>query len=192
MKTIHDFGGFSEDLYGLSYPAPGNPSLASDIAEVVGGKCLKGRGLDHGAWTLLWHLFPEADIPVTQMSIDIGRTLEEHIELGGALRDFRDRVVVIGSGGAVHNLRDALLNPKRTPEWAVRFKELLKEIVLSKDTESLLKYRDKLGKLAHPTEEHLIPLFYFLGSLFPEEEVGVLYDAFEFGSISLLSFLSLE
>jgi len=190
MKTIHDFYGFSEELYELEYPAPGNPELAGEVAEKVGGKCIKDRGLDHGAWAVLWHLFPEADVPVTQMSIDVRRSLKEHFELGNMLRELRGRVLIISSGGAVHNLRDAILNPGGPPEWAVEFKELLKERVLSKDVNSLLNYRDDLGKLAHPTEEHLIPLFYFMGSLYPEEEVEVLYDGFEFGSVSLLSFSS--
>lgn len=190
MKTIHDFYGFSKELYDLEYPASGNPKLAGEIAQEVGGRCVKGRGLDHGAWTLLWHLFPKADISVTQMSLDVGRSLKEHFEVGERLRKFRDRVLIISSGGAVHNLRDAILNPGEPPEWAVRFKGFLKKWVLKKDINSLLNYRDELGRLAHPTEEHLVPLFYFLGSLYPEEAVEVLYDSFEFGSVSLLSFSS--
>lgn len=190
-KTIHDFSGFSEELYRLEYPAKGNPQLCMEIAESLGGKCVFGRGLDHGAWAFLWHLFPKADVPVSQLSIDLKRSLREHLELGKKLIGFRDRVLIIGSGGAVHNLRDAILNPKGPPAWAVEFKERLKEMVLNKDTERLLSYRDDLGKLAHPTEEHLIPLFYFLGSLKEEEKVKVLYDGFEFGSVSLLSFASL-
>ncbi|MDQ7082759.1 MAG: hypothetical protein Q9N34_07285 [Aquificota bacterium] len=96
---------------------------------------------------------------------------------------------MIGSGGAVHNLKDAILNPEGPPRWAVDFKERLKEWVLKKDLRDILGYRDSLGRLAHPTEEHLIPLLYFLGSLYPEEDVSLLYDDFEFGSISLLSFV---
>jgi len=98
-------------------------------------------------------------------------------------------VFLIGSGGAVHNLRDAVFNPKETPQWAVDFKERLKEWVLKKDVTAILSYRDSLGRLAHPTEEHLIPLLYFLGSLYPGEGIDILYDGFEFGSISLLSFV---
>ena len=164
-KTIHDFHGFSEDLYELKYPAKGNPELCREIAKELGGRCATGRGLDHGAWAVLWHIFPEADVPVSQLSIDTRIDLRGHLKLARKLKKFRDRVLIIGSGGAVHNLRDAILNPEGPPAWAVEFKERLKEMVLKKDTERLLSYRDDLGKLAHPTEEHLIPLFYFLCSL---------------------------
>ncbi|RLJ70514.1 4,5-DOPA dioxygenase extradiol [Hydrogenivirga caldilitoris] len=187
-KTIHDFYGFAKELYELEYPAIGRPELCREIAQVLKGKCVKDRGLDHGVWTILRHMFPEADIPVTQLSIDTGKSLREHFELGKKLRDFRDRVMVIGSGGAVHNLKDAVLNPTRTPGWAVEFQEFLREKVTSKDVEALLNYRSELGSIAHPTEEHIIPLFYFLGSLREEERVEVLYEGFEFGSVSLLSF----
>ncbi len=190
-RTLHDFYGFSKELYELEYPAMGNPELCREIAQRLGGGCTTGRGLDHGAWAVLWHMFPEADFPANQLSIDTRRSLRDHLELGRRLRDFRDRVLIIGSGGAVHNLRDAILNPEGPPEWAVEFKEYLKDIVLKKDIEALLNYRNELGKLAHPTEEHLIPLFYFLGNLHEEEDVRVLYDGFEFGSVSLLSFASL-
>jgi len=190
-RTLHDFYGFSKELYELEYPAKGDPELCKEIARTLEGKCVEGRGLDHGAWAVLWHLFPDADVPVSQLSIDARRSLEEHLELGRKLRDFREEVVILGSGGAVHNLRDAIFNPGDPPCWAVEFKERLKRMVLEKDIPSLLDYRDELGRLAHPTEEHLLPLFYFLGSLCEEEEVRVLYDGFEFGSVSLLSFASL-
>ena len=159
---------------------------------MLGGRCTTGRGLDHGAWAVLWHLLPEANVPVTQLSIDVRRGLREHLSLGRELRAFRDKALILGSGGAVHNLRDAILNPERPPEWAVEFKENLKKSVLGRDTDSLLSYRNELGRLAHPTEEHLIPLFYFLGSLHEDEEIEVIYDGFEFGSVSLLSFASMS
>lgn len=189
MKTLHDFHGFSPELYELTYPARGNPKLCQEIAEDLGAKCERDRGLDHGAWAVLWHLFPDGRFPVTQLSIDVGRELKEHLALAERLRSLRDRVLLIGSGGAVHNLRDAILNPEGPPQWAVDFKERLKNLVLKKDVSAILNYRNSLGRLAHPTEEHLIPLIYFLGSLYPEEKVSLLYDGFEFGSISLLSFV---
>ncbi|MDQ7039077.1 MAG: class III extradiol ring-cleavage dioxygenase, partial [Aquificota bacterium] len=140
-------------------------------------------------WAVLWHMFPDRRFPVSQISIDADKELKDHLALAEKLRSFRDRVVLIGSGGAVHNLKDAVFNPEGPPGWAVDFKERLKEWVLRKDTNAVLNYRDNLGRLAHPTEEHLIPLFYFLGSLYPDDEVSVLYDSFEFGSVSLLSFV---
>ncbi len=188
-KTIHDFSGFGEDLYRFEYPATGDPDLVREIAEHIGAEVVV-RGLDHGAWAVLSHLFPKGEVPVTQMSIPSGLSLEDHVRLGSRLRDLRDWVVVIGSGGAVHNLMDALLRPKDTPSWAVEFNEFLKEVVLKRDMTALLNYRNDLGKVAHPTEEHIIPIFYFLSSLTEEERVEVLYDGFEFGSISLLSFIS--
>ena len=191
-RTLHDFSGFSRELYELEYPAKGDPELCGKIAKALGGRCTTGRGLDHGAWAVLWHLLPEADIPVTQLSIDVRRGLGGHLSLARELRAFRDKVLILGSGGAVHNLRDAILNPERPPEWAVEFKENLKKSVLQRDIDSLLGYRNELGRLAHPTEEHLIPLFYFLGSLHEYEEIEVIYDDFEFGSVSLLSFTSLS
>jgi len=189
LKTIHDFYGFSEELYRLEYPAKGNPELCKDIAKEIDAKCVSGRGLDHGAWAILWHLLPEANIPISQLSIDVSKDLDEHLELGRRLRSFRDRVVIIASGGVVHNLRDAVFNPEKPPQWAIDFNEFIKEKVLKRDVEALLRYKEhKYGNLAHPTEEHFIPLIYFMGTLNSEEKVKILYDGFEFGSVSLLSF----
>lgn len=190
LKTIYDFYGFEKDLYRINYDVEGNSNLTSEIAKKINGECITGRGIDHGAWTVLWHMFPEKTIPVSQLSIDKNKSLKEHLEIGKKLKEFRDRVLIICSGGAVHNIRNAFLNPDKLPNWAVEFKEFLKEKVINKDINALLNYRNEIGKLAHPTDDHLIPIFYFLKTLYENETVNVLFDDFEIGSISLLSFIS--
>lgn len=190
MKTLHDFSGFGRELYEFEYPARGNPELCMEIAKSIEAEPIKGRGLDHGAWAILAHLFPRADVPVSQVSIDYSLPMEGFFRLGEALRSFRDRVVLLASGGLVHNLMDAFMSPKEPPEWAVNFKEKAKSLIVSKDWKALIEYVEKEGKLAHPTKEHFVPLLYFLGSLAEWEEVELLHDGFEFGSIALTSFIS--
>ena len=173
-ETIYDFYGFPPELYRLRYPAPGAPKLAERVAGLLEAGGLSAqvdpeRGLDHGAWTPLMLMYPQADIPVTQLSIQSRLGPAHHVRLGEALRPLREEgVLIFASGGATHNLRE-LRHQRGNPEpqpWVVEFNEWLARAVLSQNTGDLVGYREKAPHAVrnHPTDEHLIPLFVALGA----------------------------
>lgn len=175
--TLHDFVGFPDELYRLNYPAPGAPALAERLRSQLGEAAIDAeldpdRGLDHGAWIPLMLLFPDADIPVLQVSLSPDRSTDYHFRLGQALAPIRrEGVLVMGSGSVTHNLgefrgRDHDAPP---PEWAVEFGEWLAGAVRDGRTDALLDYRRRAPFAArnHPTEEHLMPLFVALGAAGP-------------------------
>jgi 4,5-DOPA dioxygenase extradiol len=173
-ETIYDFYGFPPELYRLRYPAPGAPQVARRAASLLESRGLAtdidpGRGLDHGAWTSLYHMYPEADIPVAQISIQSDLGPAHHVRLGEALKPLRDEgVLIMASGGATHNLRELSYqrgNPVPQP-WVVEFNEWLADAILSGRREDLVGYRSKAPHAVrnHPTDEHLIPLFVALGA----------------------------
>lgn len=173
-ETIYDFYGFPRELYQLSYPAPGAPQLAQRVAKLLGENGLETdidpqRGLDHGAWTPLFHIYPDANVPVTQLSIQWEKGTAHHVRLGEALRPLRDEgVLIFASGGATHNLRELSWqrgNP--VPQaWTVEFNEWLADAVLARRMDDLVAYRDRapFAVRNHPTDEHLIPLYVALGA----------------------------
>jgi 4,5-DOPA dioxygenase extradiol len=173
-ETIYDFYGFPPELYRLRYPAPGAPQLAGRVSDLLQKKGMKtdidpGRGLDHGAWTSLFLMFPEADIPVTQLSIQSRLGPAHHVKLGEALRPLRDEgVLIMASGGATHNLRELSFHRgSPVPQaWTTEFNEWLADALLARRTEDLVAYRGKAPHAVrnHPTDEHLIPLFVALGA----------------------------
>lgn len=167
-ETIYDFYGFPDALYQLRYPAPGAPGLAKRAAELLRGAELdEDRGLDHGAWVPLLLMYPEADIPVTQLSVLSMAGPAASLELGRALAPLRDEgVLILASGGAVHNLKEWRANQHRTPDWAGEFDDWLAAQVETGEIESLLDYRQQgpHGARAHPTEEHFLPLFVAMGA----------------------------
>jgi len=173
-ETIYDFYGFPPQLYRLRYPAPGAPQAARRAAELLKARGLPadldpGRGLDHGAWTSLYHMYPDADIPVAQISIQSHLGPEHHVRLGEALKPLRDEgVLIMASGGATHNLRELSHqrgNPVPQP-WVSEFNEWLADAVLGGRRNDLVGYRSKAPHAVrnHPTDEHLIPLFVALGA----------------------------
>lgn len=170
--TIHDFGGFPDALYRLFYPAPGAPALASraqGLLRQVGERVAlsESRGLDHGAWVPLMLMYPQADIPVTQLSVQTARGAATHLALGRALAPLRkEGVLVLGSGGAVHNLGHWFEDPAGVPDWAVAFDDWLCAKVLAGAVEDLVAYRGKAPEAAkaHPTEEHFLPFHVALGA----------------------------
>jgi 4,5-DOPA dioxygenase extradiol len=173
-ETIYDFYGFPPELYRLRYPAPGAPQVAQRAASLLKSRGLPadidpGRGLDHGAWTSLYHMYPEADIPVAQISIQSDLGPAHHVRLGEALKPLRDEgVLIMASGGATHNLGELRYqrgNPVPQP-WVVEFNEWLADAILSGRREDLVNYRGKAPHAVrnHPTDEHLIPLFVALGA----------------------------
>lgn len=172
--TIHDFHGFPAELYRLRYPAPGAPELARRVAELLGAgglatEIVPDRGPDHGAWVPLLLMYPEADIPVTQLSIQSRLGPAHHLRLGEALQPLREEgVLILASGGATHNLREWRDQRENTAPllWVVEFKEWLAEAVLADRREELVAYRTRAPHAVrnHPTDEHLIPLFVALGA----------------------------
>lgn len=165
-ETIHDFYGFPKALFEVVYPAPGNPALAREIAGMLGYvRVDHGRGLDHGAWSVLRVMYPDADIPVVQLSLDVEKNGVAHYEFARKLAPLRERgVLILGSGNIVHNLQLFRFHSSEQPEWAVRFRDLVNRLILSHAHAELADYLN-LGvdaQLAIPTAEHYLPLLYVL------------------------------
>lgn len=195
--TIYDFGGFPQALYEMRYECEGDPALAKQLAAQLNayeGAVNPTRGLDHGAWTVLHHLYPKADIPVIQLAMSTQLSLPEHLELGAALQTLRQEgVLIIGSGNIVHNLRivDHSENPQ-TPDWAEAFDAMTKEAILQRDFNQLLardESKHPLWRVSHPSLEHYVPLLYALGASKEEDTVQFPYEGFEAGTLSMRSVL---
>jgi 4,5-DOPA dioxygenase extradiol len=194
-ETIHDFYGFPPELYRLRYPAPGAPRLAERASALLQQKGMEtdidpGRGLDHGAWTSLYLMYPEADIPVAQFSIQSHLGPAHHVKLGEALRPLRDEgVLIMASGGATHNLRElSMRRGSRVAEpWTVEFNEWLADAVLARREDDLVDYRRRAPHAVrnHPTDEHLIPLFVAVGAGDPGGRTERLHSSVESGVISM-------
>ncbi len=194
-RTIHDFGGFPRELFEVQYPAPGDPELAARVQSLLEPIAvgLDNRwGLDHGTWSVLCHVFPEADVPVVQLSIDETATAQHHYEIGRHLAPLRDEgVLIMGSGNLVHNLHAYAWgrHPVEPLDWAVRFEESARELMRSGNHEPLIKY-EALGKdarLSVPTPDHYLPLLYILGLRKEGEAVSFPVEGFDGGSISMLT-----
>jgi 4,5-DOPA dioxygenase extradiol len=190
--TIHDFWGFPETLNSMNYPATGQPHLAELLRHNIQGSVVnldKHRGLDHGAWSVLHRMFPKADIPVVQLSLDTRRGLEFHYRLGKELGFLRKRgILILGSGNLVHN--PGLITLQDAPfEWAARVDALLSKRILEGAHDDLMKVEqlDPGTKLAIPTYEHYLPLLYILAVQNPKEKVQFFREGFTFGSISMRS-----
>jgi 4,5-DOPA dioxygenase extradiol len=194
--TLYDFGGFPRELYQLQYPAPGDPDLARRTRSLLGEDRVAlddRRGLDHGAWSVLVHLFPEADVPVVQLSLDETLSPTEHFERARALKSLREEgVLLLGSGNAVHNLGDAFRQRSRgresTPSWAVRFDEAVKQACLDGDRSSLTRLLEtEEGPLAHPSPDHFLPILYTAAIADERDDVAFPIEGFDWGSISMRS-----
>ena len=195
--TIHDFGGFPKALFDLQYPAPGSPELAKETKALV-KKTEIGLddkwGLDHGAWSVIKHLYPNADVPVIQMSLDYNQTPQYHYELAKELSSLRKRgVLIIGSGNMVHNLGlvawDKLNTDSFAFDWAVEASEKMKKFILSNDHKQLINFKSQ-GKsfdLAIPTPEHYLPLLYTLALKEENEKVSLFNDKAVAGSLTMTS-----
>ncbi len=188
-ETIHDFGGFPDALFQVQYNALGAPEIAEEIVKNIPAIQLDHEwGLDHGAWTVLKHIYPKADIPVFQMSIDYSQPESYHLELAKQLDFLRTKgVLVMGSGNIVHNLR--LLNwqnPESTFDWAKEFDEKVKSHLIDGNYNELTNYRTwgKYAQLSVPSNDHYLPMMYVLGVSKPKEELKFLFEGFEMGSIS--------
>jgi 4,5-DOPA dioxygenase extradiol len=195
--TIHDFGGFPQALFDVQYPAPGNPVLAKETKELITKTAVgldENWGLDHGAWSVIKHLYPDADVPVIQMSLDYTKTPQYHYELAKELSSLRKKgVLIIGSGNMVHNLRMVAWEKLNTGnygyDWALEAKEKMKKYILSGDHKHLINYtsQGKAFDLAIPSPDHYLPLLYILALKEENEKVGLFNDQAVGGSLTMTS-----
>ncbi|MBR9920457.1 MAG: 4,5-DOPA dioxygenase extradiol [Bacteroidetes bacterium] len=196
-RTIHDFGGFPQELFNVQYPAPGSPDLADETKALLDPVLVEldeKWGLDHGAWSVIKHLYPDADVPVIQLSIDYTKPASWHFELAKQLNSLRDKgVLIIGSGNIIHNLRMVdFANFNKVDygyDWAVEAHTTFNKHLLDGNYQPLLKYKD-LGKaiqLAVPTPDHYLPLIYSLGLQQKGEELSLFNDKLLAGSLSMTS-----
>ena len=197
-RTIHDFGGFPQELFDVQYPAPGSSFLAEETAKLFTNTHVgldHDWGLDHGTWTVVRHMFPDANVPVLQLSIDYNKPAAYHYELAKQLYNLRKRgVLIIGSGNMVHNLRMVDWNNLKEPgfgyDWAISLNEIFKKKILSKDHQSLINY-ENLGpaaKLAIPTPDHYYPMLYNLALMSDKDDVEIFNDEYVGGSLTMTSF----
>ena len=198
-KTIHDFGGFPQELFDQQYPAPGDAAAAGAISRVVRqrasaplGLDISEWGLDHGAWSVLKPMFPDADIPVIQLSMDYSRAPEDHYALAQQLKGLRERgVLIVGSGNIVHNLQQMQRGAagSQAYDWALEFDQTIGGYLQQGNLGALQNFQ-KLGalaKMAHPTYEHYLPLLYAAGAVDAKEPMRFFNTSFQGGSISMRS-----
>ena len=196
-KTIHDFGGFPKALFEVQYPAPGNPELAGEIQKSVQKTAIgldQTWGLDHGAWSVIKHLYPQADVPVLELSIDYSKPPQYHYDLAKELAWLRNKgVLIIGSGNMVHNLGLVAWNKMNVDnygyDWAIEASTKMKNLILDGDHNSLIKY-DLMGnsfKYAIPTPEHFLPLLYTLALKNENEKITIFNDKAMAGSLTMTS-----
>jgi 4,5-DOPA dioxygenase extradiol len=196
-KTIHDFYGFPPPLFAVNYPAPGDPALAARVQEVLRPIAVTADqqwGLDHGTWSVLAHIYPRADVPVVQLSIDATQPPQYHYDVGRKLAALRDEgVLIFGSGNVVHNLGVIKWNAGAGAyPWAERFNEQLRDALRSGDHEFAIRY-ERAGQpaaMSIPSPEHYLPLLYVLGAMSPQETISFPTDGIELGSISMLAVLT--
>lgn len=193
-KTIHDFGGFPQALYEVEYPAPGSPELAEEVKNVIKSAEVgldHEWGLDHGCWVVAKEMFPEADIPVLQLSIDYHRPGAYHYELAKQLASLRKKgVLILGSGNMVHNLRMIGWDmPESGFDWAEEMNTLFKKHITEKNHEPLINYESmgQAAKLAIPTPDHYYPLLYTLGLQETNEDISIFNDKAVMGSVTMTS-----
>ncbi|MDB5070762.1 MAG: dioxygenase [Candidatus Eremiobacteraeota bacterium] len=194
-RTIHDFGGFPRELYEVRYPAPGDPPLAQRVRDLLAPADVtldENWGLDHGTWSVLVHVYPDADVPVVQLAIDETKPPAYHYELAKRLAPLRDEgVLIVGSGNVVHNLHAYAWgrHPVEPFDWAVRFEQRARNFISAGDHEPLVDY-EALGRdalLSVPTPEHYLPLLYVIATQQPGDEVTYPVEGGDGGSISMLS-----
>jgi 4,5-DOPA dioxygenase extradiol len=195
-RTIHDFGGFPKELYDVDYPAQGNPALANHIKVLLSPYLvdLDGQwGLDHGTWSILCHIYPEANVPVVQLSINRVKPASFHYEIGKKLAQLREKgVLIIGSVNLVHNLHSYAWGQHSVKpyDWAIRFEKQALELLLAEDDDPLINF-ENLGedaRLSIPTPDHYLPLLYIIGCRKRGEKISFPVNGIDGGSISMLAF----
>jgi len=196
-STIHDFGGFPHELYNIRYPAPGSPELANEVKKRVKGSVIgldTKWGLDHGAWSVIRHIFPAADVPVIELSLDFTKTPQLHYDLAKELISFRNEgVLIMGSGNIVHNLGRVAWDRADEPEfgydWAIKANDIFKRLIISGNYQDLINYQS-LGSevlLSVPSSEHFLPLLYILALREENEPITLFNDRAVMGSLTMTS-----
>jgi len=195
-ETIHDFGGFPRELYEVEYPAPGSPEMAREVMEIVTKTKIEPDyqwGLDHGAWSVIKHLYPDASVPVVQMSLDYTKPAEYHYQLAQELSPLREKgVLIIGSGNMIHNLRLAAwdkLYDNFAYDWAIEADTLMKKYIQEDNHQELINYtaQGEPFRLSIPTPEHYLPLLYILALKEKQESINLFNDKTVAGSLSMTS-----
>lgn len=195
--TIHDFGGFPQALFDVQYPAPGSPQLAEEIKNQITQLPINTNldwGLDHGAWSVIKHLYPAADVPVVQLSLDYRMSAAQHYALAGELAWLRDKgILIIGSGNIVHNLRMVAWNKLNEPfgfDWAIEAQQSINQLILSDDHKKLIdiKTKGRAFELAIPSNEHYLPMLYVLALKDKKDKIVFFNDKPMAGSLTMTSF----
>ncbi len=194
-ETIHDFGGFPKELFSIQYPAPGSLETADKVADLLKNHDAEASsewGLDHGTWSVLRHLYPSADVPVLQLSLNRNLSLKDHLNLSKELRPLRDQgILIVGSGNITHNLRTVDWRDQEPPmDWAVEFDQMIMNALLDRNLTTLLAQNPKvhsLWKQALPSLEHYLPLLYVLGAAEENEIAQFPYEEIQMGSLSMRS-----
>ena len=195
--TLHDFGGFPRELYEVQYPAPGDPDLAKETIRLITGTSVlpdEKWGLDHGTWSVIRRIYPKADIPVIQLSLDYHKSPEEHYNLAKGLASFREKgVLIVGSGNIVHNLRHVAWDKPDDEEyghdWAIEANEMIKKLIVENNHKALIDYKT-LGvavQMAVPSPDHYLPLLYALALKKENEELSFFNDKAVMGSLTMTS-----
>ncbi|MBO1927620.1 4,5-DOPA dioxygenase extradiol [Thiomicrorhabdus sp. 6S2-11] len=195
-QTIHDFYGFPEELFAQKYPCSGSPEQAHQTQKLAPDIISETDewGLDHGTWSVLLSMFPDADVPVYQISIDYRKAPPFHYQLAQRLQDLRKRgVLVIASGNLVHNLQKLQWNNAEPFDWALEFNQIVKEALADFDDQRLVNFSNfgALGKMAHPSYDHYLPLLYALGLRSQQDEIHFFNNVIDMSSVSMLSFIYL-
>jgi len=192
-RTIHDFGGFPSELFEFQYPTPGSPELAARVQDLLNGQAISDKhqwGLDHGTWSVLCHVYPNADVPVVQLSVDETQPAEWHYDLAQKLWPLRDEgILVVGSGNLIHNLHTYAWGKHDVEpfDWALRFEDTARRLIMDGDHQPLINY-ESLGKDAHlaaPTPDHYLPLLYVLAMQREGDSASFPVEGFDGGSISM-------
>jgi len=195
-RTIHDFGGFPRDLYQVQYPAPGDPDLAARVQSLLAPLPVRlddQWGLDHGAWSVLRHVYPLADIPVVQLSIDESQPAAFHFEIGRRLAILREEgVLIVGSGNVVHNLHAYAWgrHVQEPYDWTISFESRVRDLLMAEQYKPLINYESQLGSeadLAVPTPDHYLPLLYVAGTRMESESLTFPVEGVDGGSVSMLA-----
>lgn len=192
-ETIHDFGGFPQALFDVQYPAQGSLEVADQVTALMKAHDVEASeewGLDHGTWSVLTHLYPKADVPVLQLSLNRNLKLEDHLRVAADLKALRDQgVLIAGSGNITHNLRQVDWNPNpKAMDWAVEFDEMIKQALIQRDYSALTAKDSKmhsLWKQALPSLEHYLPLLYIVGASNPQDQVSFPHEEMQMGSLSM-------